>query len=175
MSAVLTGIAIAGAAILASIEPRAKRAWTPRADGFCGVCGGVRSQHHAIDDACVTHSADSLTREQILEWHRTTAASGGAPTALDASPELRAAAAGAGVLWREPTERQQYAARRMIANDLNRRRKEQAIADALDSATVAITGRSAAEVSADLDAEIDAHPEGLGPYHHARDQRDRDP
>lgn len=42
--------------------------------------------------------------------------------------------------------------------ELERLRRELVLATALNSATVAITSRSAAEVSAQLDAEMAAHP-----------------
>ena len=122
------GSAIIGAAFWAVDGSKARRVWTPTDNGVdgeipCAVCGTHLRDHRIVCDGddqgypmfICPHTADSLTTEQILEWHH---AGGAVEFALDASAELRNNMRSIGLRWEA---RNDDSARRHIADDLNRK------------------------------------------------------
>jgi len=89
------------------MSPPTSTMWLTYGDGSTSLYDAAKQR---------AHSALSLTHEQISAWHR---AGGSIVTALDASPEMRAAALQAGVLVRDPTHSQAWRARSAIAEALN--------------------------------------------------------
>jgi hypothetical protein len=115
------GSAIIAAAFSAASGARARRVWTPlNTEGTCRVCGCLRVEHIGDPDgsyAC-PHTADSLTTEQILEWHH---AGGAAEFALDASAELRNNLRSIGLRWEARNDKFCESVRRHIADQFNRK------------------------------------------------------
>ena len=119
---IVTGLAIAGAAILAAIEPTvARRIWTGVADGEpdmpgpCSVCG-LEYAAHAIGSQTCPHTADSLTTEQIALWHLR---GGSFSLAHDASSEMRLNLRSIGVSWPAPHPDDERRCRERIAAIMN--------------------------------------------------------
>ncbi len=122
---VATGLAIAGAAILATLEsPPAPRIWTPRDDGTCQVCGSLSGRHSVVGARC-PHVERLLTDEQVMQlWRRIVdrkiPARGISLTdCLDASPEMRRSAEHVRIAWAEPNAAEAARAREKICDVLN--------------------------------------------------------